>query len=632
MEKDFQEILVLNPNLETIKIIDTIKSLIWTDRYYGAGDFEIYTPVNLELMSFLQQDHYLWRKGSEHLMIIESIEIECDLEEGDHLIVTGRSLESILDRRIVWEQTILTGNFQDAIQTLLNENIISPEMEDRKISNFIFEPSTDPNILSLTVDTQIERGTNLYEAIYTLCFERGVGFKITLSDDKFIFKLYKGQDRSYDQFDNPYVVFSHDFENLINSNYIESKTNLKTVTLIDGEDGSTVVGEGSDLTRREIYTDAKSIYRTIDGVTLTDDEYLAQLEQRGSEVLSEHSFSTSFDGELDSATTYKYGEDFFLGDLVQIINEYGIEVKARIIEMIYSQDLSGLKEYPTFAMDEVRQYVSNGVLTPTPGGSGGGSITDADTVDGKHASDFAPSKFGLGEHMSENPIHDSNDAVTTGMYYVTSEDPNKPPGVTDGSLFVTSHSTEWVNQIYMDWRTNRTYRRSRANGVWSPWDELYIKSDLDTKSDLVGNVGMFSNVAGLFVWRESVTGAIVIVLGTENMMVQADIKLRSYTALAHIVTDGYTYTRSTNWHLPKVIGMVTGLNIKVRFAKRTSDNRRCIILGDADTVWGGHLHVAIPFVSVGYPGNFRSMQPWSISLVTDLSPYTVALTKTLTAV
>ena len=352
MEKDFFEILVLNPNLEIIKNIDTLKSLIWTDRYYGAGDFEIYTPVNLELMSFLQQDYYLWRKGSEHLMMIESIEIECDLEEGDHLIVTGRSLEFILDRRIVWEQTILTGNFQDTIQTLLNENVISPAIEDRKISNFIFEPSTDPNILFLdenyTVDAQIERGTNLYEAILTLCFERGVGFKITLSDDKFIFKLYKGQDRSYDQFDNPYVVFSSNFENLMNSNYIETKTNLKTVTLVDGEDKSTVVGGGSGLTRREIYTDAKSIYRTVDGVTLTDEEYLAQLEQRGSEVLSEHSFLTSFDGELDSVTTYKYGEDFFLGDIVQIINEYGIEAKARVIEMIYSQDSSGLKEYPTF--------------------------------------------------------------------------------------------------------------------------------------------------------------------------------------------------------------------------------------------------------------------------------------------
>jgi hypothetical protein len=143
-----------------------------------------------------------------------------------------------------------------------------------------------------------------------------------------------------------------------------------------------------------------------------------------------------------------------------------------------------------FNTDEVQESVSNGVLTPTPGGgSGGGSITDADTVDGKHASDFAPSKFGLGEHMSENPIHDSNDAVTTGMYYVSSADPNKPPGVTDGSLFVTSYSTAWVNQIYMDWRTDKTYRRSRANGVWSPWIELC------SQSDLVGTVeGMFIEI------------------------------------------------------------------------------------------------------------------------------------------
>ncbi len=74
--------------------------------------------------------------------------------------------------------------------------------------------------------------------------------------------------------------------------------------------------------------------------------------------------------------------------------------------------------------------------------------------------------------MSANAIHNSNDAVTTGMYYVSSADPNKPPGVTDGSLFVTSYSTAWVNQIYMDWRTNKTYRRSRANGVWSSWSKL----------------------------------------------------------------------------------------------------------------------------------------------------------------
>lgn len=65
---------------------------------------------------------------------------------------------------------------------------------------------------------------------------KNVGFRIKLSDDnKFVFKLYAGADRSYDQFTNPYVIFSPKFENVINTNYLESKKTLKTVTLVAGE-------------------------------------------------------------------------------------------------------------------------------------------------------------------------------------------------------------------------------------------------------------------------------------------------------------------------------------------------------------------------------------------------------------
>ncbi len=52
---------------------------------------------------------------------------------------------------------------------------------------------------------------------------------------QFVFELYAGFDRSYDQTENPYVIFSPKFENIINSNYIESKASLKTVTLVGGE-------------------------------------------------------------------------------------------------------------------------------------------------------------------------------------------------------------------------------------------------------------------------------------------------------------------------------------------------------------------------------------------------------------
>ena len=99
-------------------------SLLWVDRYNSYGDFELYFAMDPQLLTYLKEDYYLWLEDSEHCMIIENIKINADTEEGAHLIVTGRSLESILERRIIWEQRIFSGNLQNAIQKMLNENII----------------------------------------------------------------------------------------------------------------------------------------------------------------------------------------------------------------------------------------------------------------------------------------------------------------------------------------------------------------------------------------------------------------------------------------------------------------------------------------------------------------------------
>ena len=44
----------------------------------------------------------------------------------------------------------------------------------------------------------------------------------------------------------------------------------------------------------------------------------------------------------------QYGKDFFNGDIVQIANEYGHETKARILEIVRSEDKDGYTVYPTF--------------------------------------------------------------------------------------------------------------------------------------------------------------------------------------------------------------------------------------------------------------------------------------------
>lgn len=348
------ELLVLNTDLDAVSIVDICESAIWTDRYQKYGDFELYTAMTNGVFDYIKQDYYLQNRDSEHVMIIEKLLINSDAEDGNRLTVSGRSLESILDRRIIWGQMTISGNLQNGIETLLNACIISPTDTDRKIDNFIFETSDDPAITDLTIDAQYT-GDNLYEVVEKICSERDIGFKVTLNNNKqFVFKLYAGADRSYEQITNPYVVFSPNFENIINSNYVESKSALKNVTLVGGEgEGSArkyaTVGSGTGLNRRELFTDARDISSDVgDGVTLSDEEYTSKLQQRGKEKLSENTDVTSFEGQVETVVMFKYGEDFFNGDIVQIADEYGHESRVRILEIVMSEDQDGLSVYPTF--------------------------------------------------------------------------------------------------------------------------------------------------------------------------------------------------------------------------------------------------------------------------------------------
>lgn len=350
------DILVCNSDFRPLTIIDAYESLIWTDRYDKWGDFELYMAISGMFPDYIKQDYYLISTESDHVMIVEKISINTDPEDGTHTTITGRSLESILDRRIIWGRKSIEGSLQDGIKTLLRENIISPSDSSRRISNFIFEASTDPAITGLTIDAQYT-GDNLYDIITKICAERGIGFKITLNDsNQFVFKLYSGVDRSYNQTKHPYVVFSPNFDNLLNSNYVESKSALKNITLVAGE------GEGPDrkfetvgntsvtgLNRRELFTDARDISSDLgDGRVLSASEYSAKLTQRGNEKLAENAEVSSFEGEAETTTMFRYGEHFFMGDIVQVANEHGHETSARVVELVQSTDVEGTTTYPTF--------------------------------------------------------------------------------------------------------------------------------------------------------------------------------------------------------------------------------------------------------------------------------------------
>jgi hypothetical protein len=182
-------------------------------------------------------------------MIIEDIQIDTDVDNGPSLKISGRSLESILDRRIVWKQTQISDKtVEQVIRQLLDENIMAGAGEERCIPNFEYvELPADHYSKTLTIPQIQFTGDNLFDVVKSICDAFGLGFKITTGEPeerdngitRFYFELLVGEDRSTEQLKNPHVIFSPTFDNLLNSSYLESHKNFKTVTLVAGE------GEGS---------------------------------------------------------------------------------------------------------------------------------------------------------------------------------------------------------------------------------------------------------------------------------------------------------------------------------------------------------------------------------------------------
>jgi len=346
----------LDSSFNMIHVLDSFKSLIWTDRYNVFGDFDIVAPPTDLLLAAIPDTEYIIIPDSMHTMILETHAIETDIDDGVSVILKGTSLEYILNRRVISEPSSIVGNLQDGIEDILTDHFISPTDTDRTISNFTFQASTDSAITSLTADTQFLG--DIYTIITDLCIANEIGYRITInSSGEFVFLLYAGKDRSYAQSTNPHVVVSPTFDNLLAGSYIESNSLLRTHCFVLGEEGvgnirivqevnAPITPEPTGLNRREMIFESGAT-RTVDGVDLTEAEYLDQLTSNGLEELKKNVYVRSFDGEVDT-NLLTFGEDYEMGDILQVMDEYGHSTQARVTEIIYSQNVEGIKMYPTF--------------------------------------------------------------------------------------------------------------------------------------------------------------------------------------------------------------------------------------------------------------------------------------------
>ena len=337
------EVISFNTNKQKVAIIDSYKSFIWNDRYEDLGDFELYIPADaVELLANIHQDYYIQCSESDRTMIVEKVDYRADSDDGDFVTISGHSLESILKRRIVWNDDgsitqvnltkILdpTSKADDAglsfpvwmaIEYLLKLYIIDPEScgnkPQRQIKDFVFvQPDIDDPIYSIQMQPCSYQGDNLYDVIKSLSEMFEFSFKVTLNteDKKMYFSLYKGISHLASQNINSYVCFSKDFDNLLASDSSIDMSTYKNMAYYKGQCSKYVVKEFSDkeITMETGYVRIKNnkVWAVNTDFGQNDsDTILPKVNNKNKLDWTPDEFNADYDDSTDPPTYQTYAKD-----------------------------------------------------------------------------------------------------------------------------------------------------------------------------------------------------------------------------------------------------------------------------------------------------------------------------------
>ena len=354
-----------NISISLEAVCDSFSSLLWDIEYYKCGAFEVYIAASARNIEIFQTGRIVGRDDDkEHFGLIESVELETDAEDGDYLIIKGRFLMCLLERRIIYPTFNFTKlvSYSQIIMNVVQYNACTSGI--RKIPGLSLG-NTSGTCWDTETKLQVSYD-NLMEWVYTICEKIGGTANIRLSKTnneqyEMIFELSQGTDRSILQEINPHIIFSDRYNNLLSFTYFTDTSVKKNYAYVlgkgEGEERKrTTYFEGtepSSLERYEVYVDAKEISdeEQIDTETkpLSEEEYAELLKEKGKQSIVPITMKSESQIAVQS-TQFQYGVDYFVGDFVTVEHHrFGIrQNKIQLVGMIESFDRNGRNLTPTF--------------------------------------------------------------------------------------------------------------------------------------------------------------------------------------------------------------------------------------------------------------------------------------------
>lgn len=312
---------------------------------FEVGEFEIYCLANKNSLQALKQGNYVKMPNKNYAWVITSVKYEY-IDGKKMILASGKEAKWILSKRIIQKPIQLPNTLSAAIYKLFNDNVGSGAIASRKIDKFELQLINYDIVLE---DNQAPRG-NLLEFMMNLLKAYGFGMYCEIDNNVLVLKLINGTLKEE-------VLFSQSLDNLISSEYLLNEENVKTNVLVVSEvedieyekeydTGASGIDRSEELLESNIstkFTDVNGVEREVDP---TSNIYQGWLLEEAKKELANHTTAVEVNGVIDLENSfYKFGEDYFIGDMVKIQDEYfDYSFTPRIIKYTIKQDAEGYGE------------------------------------------------------------------------------------------------------------------------------------------------------------------------------------------------------------------------------------------------------------------------------------------------
>jgi hypothetical protein len=369
-------------------LIEGYSSMIWTERNVEAGEFQLKSNLIAQTQLTLPERSMITLRDTKEVMIVESHSIDHS-DDGPELTVTGRTFETFLENRGLMPTVYGEGwpvykeyTPSDMLSLLLWIHLVNSSGEDPTRPDTLMDLYTAiPNLVVTNSASRPETASNwtleasiAYQRVRDFLTLAKLGIRnirptdtsgsvVSFDTSRTISRgeitktvmdsitqlrvdVYDGADRTRNQTALGPVIFHYDSGHIDSPSYLFSSKDLKNMVQLYTSYGNLDIWpEGGDpmvsgLDRRVLLVDGGSQgdQDINDFMALATQKAFIELSRRGRTVL--------FDGAISHVSPYVYNRDYFLGDQVTLLAEYGFEQSMIVSEYVRTEDSDGDHGYP----------------------------------------------------------------------------------------------------------------------------------------------------------------------------------------------------------------------------------------------------------------------------------------------